>query len=369
VPLVGKAFDTLRLLAEGAGKLQTQESLIARLWPDVVVEPNNLQYNVSLVRRALGDAIGVEIQTVRGQGYRLVASVRKATATPPSGVSGAGQRVHFARAHDGARLAYALVGDGPPLVKAANWLSHLDVDWRGPLWTHWLELLSRGRCLVRYDARGNGLSDWEPPSITFGDFLADFGAVFEAAGVERAPVLGISQGAAIAAAFAARNPERVSALVLVGGCARGWRVKRNAALDERFEALMALMRQGWGGKNAAFRQIFTTAFFPDAPKEQMDWFNELQRQTASPDNAAAILSALGEVDVREDLGRVRAPTIVLHSRYDAVVPMKDGIELASGIRGARFVPLESANHIWLADEPAWGRFAEELERFLDETRV
>ena len=132
---------------------------------------------------------------------------------------------------------------------------------------------------------------------------------------------------------------------------------------------MALMRQGWGGKNAAFRQIFTTAFFPEAPKEQMDWFNELQRQTASPDNAAAILSALGEVDVREDLGRVRAPTLVLHSRHDAVVPMKDGIELASGIRGARFVPLDSANHIWLADEPAWGRFAEELERFLDETRV
>jgi pimeloyl-ACP methyl ester carboxylesterase/DNA-binding winged helix-turn-helix (wHTH) protein len=369
VPLVGKAFDTLRLLVEGVGKLQTHESLIDRLWPDVAVEPNNLQYNVSLVRRALGAAVGVEVQTVRGQGYRLAASIREASATAPSGAKTADQRMHFAKAHDGARLAYALLGDGPPLVKAANWLSHLDIDGRGPLWTHWLELLSRGRCLIRYDARGNGLSDWEPRSITFGDFLADLGAVFDAAGVERAPLLGISQGAAIAAAYAARNPKRVSALILVGGCARGWRVKRSKALHERFEALMTLMRQGWGGTNAAFRQIFTTAFFPSSRKDQMDWFNELQRQTTSPDNAAAILSALGDADVRTELARVRVPTLVLHSRHDAVVPMKDGIELASGIPGARFVPLDSANHVWLADEPAWGRFAKELERFLDENRV
>lgn len=369
VPLAGKAFETLRLLVEGAGKLQTQESLIDRLWPDVVVEPNNLQYNISLVRRALGDVAGVEIQTVRGQGYRLVASIREANAAPPRGTAAADQRVHFAKAHDGARLAYALLGDGPPLVKAANWLSHLEIDWRGPAWTHWLELLSRRRCLVRYDARGNGLSDWEPPSIRFEDFIADLSSVFDAAGVERAPVLGISQGAATAAAYAARNPDRVSALVLVGGCARGWRVKRSPAVHQRFEALMALMRQGWGGKNAAFRQIFTTAFFPDAPKEHMDWFNELQRQTTSPDNAAAILSALGDVDIRDDLARVRAPTLVLHSRDDAVVPMKDGIELASGIRGARFVPIDSSNHVWLADEPAWTRFAQEFERFLEETGV
>jgi pimeloyl-ACP methyl ester carboxylesterase len=226
--------------------------------------------------------------------------------------------------------------------------------------------MSRHRCLIRYDARGNGLSDWAPPSITFEDFVSDLGTVFDAAGVERAPVLGISQGAAIAAAFAARHPERVSALVLVGGCARGWRVKRSAALNERFEAMMALMRQGWGGENAAFRQIFTTAFFPDAPKDHMDWFNELQRRTTSPANAAAILSALGDVDVRDDLARVKAPTLVLHSRRDAVVPMKDGIELAAGIAGSRFVPVDSANHVWLADEPAWSRFADELTRFLGE---
>jgi pimeloyl-ACP methyl ester carboxylesterase/DNA-binding winged helix-turn-helix (wHTH) protein len=370
VPLAGKAFDTLLLLVEGAGALQKQESLMGRLWPDVAVEQNNLQYNVSLVRRALADAPGIEIQTVRGQGYRLVADVHRvpvgANSPPASRPAPKGQRTHFARAHDGARLAYAFLGDGPPLVKAANWLSHVEMDWQGPIWTHWLELLSRGRCLIRYDARGNGLSDWEPPSITFQDFVTDLGTIFDAAGVKRAPLLGISQGAAVAVAYAARNPERVSALILIGGCARGWRVKQSARVHERFEALMALMRQGWGGTNAAFRQIFTTSFFPDAPKEHMAWFNELQRLTTSPDNAATILSALGDVDVRDDLPRIQVPTLVLHSRGDAVVPMKDGIELASGIPGARFVPLESVNHVWLPDEPAWGRFAQEIEQFLDE---
>jgi len=369
VPLTGKAFETLQLLVEGAGTLQRQQSLMDQLWPNVFVEQNNLQYNISLVRHALADAPGVQIETVRGQGYRLIAEVRELNATgpatPPPVVAPA-QHVQFCTAVDGARLAYALLGEGPPLVKAAHWLSHLELDRQGSLWTHWLDLLSRNRRLLRYDARGNGLSDWDPPSLTFEDFVADLGVIFDAAGVERAPVLGISQGAAVAAAYAARHPERVSGLILIGGCARGWRVKGNARLNERFQALITLMRQGWGGKNAAFRQIFTTAFFPEAPIEQMEWFNELQRQTTSPANAAAILSALGDADVREDLPRIKIPTLVLHSRFDAVIPMKDGIELASGIAGARFVPIESANHVWLAGEPAWTQFSQELERFLRE---
>jgi len=366
VPLTGKAFDTLHLLVEGAGTLQKQESLIERLWPDVVVEQNNLQYNISHVRRALADAPGIEIQTVRGQGYRLLADVREVrrASAPAASVGLETQRMHFTKAHDGARLAYAVVGEGPPLVKAANWLSHLEFDW--PIWGHWLEALNRGHRLVRYDARGNGLSDWNPPSITFDDFVADLATIFDAAEVARAPVLGISQGASVAAAYAARHPERVSALILIGGCVRGWRAKRKERLDEQFEALMALMRRGWGRANPAFRQIFTTAFFPDAAKDHMDWFNELQRRTASPENAAAILSALGDVDIRADLPRVKAPTLVLHSRGDAVVPMKDGIELASGIGGARFVPIESNSHIWLASDPAWKRFTHELEGFLRE---
>jgi pimeloyl-ACP methyl ester carboxylesterase/DNA-binding winged helix-turn-helix (wHTH) protein len=379
VPLLGKAFDTLVLLVEGAGALQKQQSMMDRLWPDVAVEPNNLQQNISLLRRALSDVQGIEIETVRGQGYRLHAPVREEgasleTSTPAPLANAAdpgvrAQKIQFCQAADGARLAYARLGEGPPFVKAANWLSHLELDGGSPLWKHWLARLSRDHCLIRYDARGNGLSDWEPPGIGFPDFVSDLGVVFDAAGVERAPLLGISQGAAASVAYAARNPERVSALVLVGGCARGWRVKGHPRLTERIEAMMVLMRQGWGSEHPAFRQIFSGSFFPDASREQLEWMDALQRQTASPDNAARILSALGDVDVRADLSQVTVPTLVVHSRGDTFVPLKDGIELASGIRGARFIELDSKNHLVLENEPAWTRFERELGAFLREVEA
>ncbi len=368
VPLTAKSFELLQVLVEGAGTLLKQQALIERLWPDVVVDANNLPYTMSLVRKAVANAPGVVIETVRGQGYRLVADVELLRSpsrerTPATEVD---QQIRFCTSSDGARLAYAVLGEGPPVVKAASWLSHLEMDRAGPMWRHWLAFFGgRGAgSFVRYDSRGNGLSDRSPPRIAFEDLVDDLAAVFDAAEIERAPVLGISQGAAAAVAYAARHPERVSALILVGGCARGWRVKNHARLTERFEALMALMRQGWGGRNAAFRQLFTTSFFPQAPKDQMEWFNELQRRTASPENAAAILSALGDVDIRSDMKRIDVPTIVLHSREDAVVPMSDGIELASGIRGARFVPIESPNHVLLAEEPGWERFTREVDAFL-----
>lgn len=365
VPVPGKAFDTLVLLVEGAGSLQRQQELIDRLWPDTFVEPNNLQYNVSLLRRVLDGAAGVELQTVRGQGYRLVADVSRAGEPLPARQrDGSAQQTFVCKAEDGTRLAYARLGEGPPLVKAANWLSHLELDWRFEVWRHWLDVFSRRHTLVRYDARGNGLSDWAPPELSFERFVSDLASVFDAAAVERAPVVGLSQGASVAVAYAAQHPERVSALILIGGCARGWRAKNKPSLTRAFEAMMVLMRQGWGGRNAAFRQIFTTTFFPDASQVVADEFNELQRLTTTPENAADLLSALGDIDIREQLSRVRVPTLVLHSRDDAVVPMKDGLEVAAGIAGARFVPLESRNHVVLPTEPAWARFVAEVEAFL-----
>jgi pimeloyl-ACP methyl ester carboxylesterase/DNA-binding winged helix-turn-helix (wHTH) protein len=381
VALLGKAFDTLVLLVEGAGTLQKHQALIDRLWPDVIVEPNNLQQNISIIRRALGGAPGVELETLRGQGYRLHAVVREQTPgqesrpstgdarTPTTDPPARSQRIQFCSGHDGTRLGFARVGEGSPLVKAANWLSHLELDWDSPVWTPWLALLSRDRCLIRYDARGNGLSERTPPSIRFSDFVSDLGTVFDAAGVARAPVLGISQGAAVAVAYAARHPERVSALILIGGCARGFRVKNQVRLSERMEAIITLMRQGWGAEHAAFRQIFTSSFVPGGTQEQIDWFNELQRTTASPESAAAIMSALGDLDVRADLPRITVPTLVVHARGDTVVPMKDGIELAAGIAGARFVPLDSDNHVLLEGEPAWGRFSHALGEFMSESGV
>ncbi|MFT3923238.1 MAG: alpha/beta fold hydrolase [Myxococcales bacterium] len=385
IPLLGKAFDTLVLLVEGAGTLQKQQQLLDRLWPDVVVEPNNLQQNISAARRALAGVDGVEIETVRGQGYRLHANVREVSPDPgpqpaprpaaaksdaafvaPRDPRSRTQRIQFCTARDGSRLAYARLGEGRPLVKAANWLNHLELDWDSPVWTHWLLRLSRDHCFIRYDARGNGMSDWKPPTLRFEDFVSDLGVVFDAAGVERAPLFGISQGAAVAAAYAAQHPERVSALILVGGCVRGWRVKSHPRLTERMEALLVLMRQGWGADHALFRQFFTSSFFPGGTAEQLDWFNELQRVTTTPANAAALLSALGDLDIREHLSRIRVPTLVVHSRGDSVVPVKDGMELAAGIHGARFVLLDSSNHTLLGEEPAWGRFEREFAAFMAE---
>jgi pimeloyl-ACP methyl ester carboxylesterase/DNA-binding winged helix-turn-helix (wHTH) protein len=374
VALAGKAFDVLLALVEGANALQKQDALMDRLWPDVAVEPNSLQQCVSLVRKALSDAPGVELETIRGQGYRLHATVQEVSvpAAAPAQLAPV-QRTHFCTAYDGARLAYARLGGGPLLIKVASWLNHLELDWKSPVWKHWLTLLSKEHCFVRYDARGNGLSDWQPPSITFEDFVADLGTVMDtvmdSVRATPVPVLGISQGASVAVAYAARHPERVSALILIGGCARGWRVKKHERLTQRMEALMLLMRQGWGLDNAAFRQIFTTSFFPDGDREAIDSFNDLQRQTTSPDNAAAILSALGDVDVRAELARVTVPTLVVHSRGDLVVPFSDGIELASGIKGARFVALEGSNHVLLESEPAWPRFCDEVTAFLREVRA
>ncbi|MGB8331046.1 MAG: alpha/beta fold hydrolase, partial [Polyangiales bacterium] len=375
VPLRDKVFDTLVLLVEGAGRLQTQRELIERLWPDVSVEPNNLQHNVSILRKVLADS-SVQIETLRGRGYRLVADVKiesggrsmtepRSSVAERSGDSLKPEQIHFCRTSDGVRLAWATLGDGPPLVKAGNWCSHLELDRSSLVWHHILESLSRSRRLIRYDARGNGLSDHDVPEVSFERWVTDLGTVIEAAELDRFPLLGISQGAAVAAAYAARHPDRVSALVLICGLVRGWRVKALPTVTRHFEALLALMETGWGQDNPAFRQIFSMAFFPDTAKERLDTFNELQRRSASPKNAIDILSTIGDIDLGAELCDVRAPTLVIHGRNDLVIPFSDGRELAASIEGARFVALETKNHIPPADDPAWPRMESEIQRFLD----
>jgi pimeloyl-ACP methyl ester carboxylesterase/DNA-binding winged helix-turn-helix (wHTH) protein len=362
VPLRDKVFDTLVLLVEGAGHLQTQQELIDRLWPDVSVEPNNLQHNISILRKAFAGS-PVQIETLRGRGYRLVADVKRAPVTPRDS-STKHQNVHYCRTSDGVRLAWAELGEGSPIVKAGNWCGHLELDRSSLIWHHIVESLSSSRRLIRYDARGNGLSDHDVPEVSFDRWVSDLGTVIEAAELDRFPLAGISQGASVAAAYAARNPERVSALVLICGLVRGWRVKELPNVTRHFEALLSLMEGGWGQDNPAFRQIFSTAFFPDASKEELDGFNELQRRSATPENAIKILSTIGDIDLRSEVSKVRAPTLVIHGRNDLVIPFSDGKELAAGIPGARFVPLETKNHIPLARDPEWGRMEREIQDFL-----
>ena len=359
VPLRDKVFDTLLLLVEGANRLQTQNELIDRLWPNVNVEPNNLQHNISTLRKVFADT-QVEIDTVRGHGYRFVAEVthRQAAAPPRE------QTIHYCRTPDDVCLAWAELGAGPPLVKAGNWCSHLEIELSTLGWSHILKSLSAGHRLIRYDARGTGLTDREVPEIGFEQWVTDLETVVDAAGLDRFPLLGISQGASVAAAYAARHPERVSSLVLICGLVRGWRVKENPTLTRHFEALLLLMENGWGQDNPAFRQIFTTAFFPDGSKEVLDAFNELQRQATSPQNAARILSALGDIDLRAELPAVRAPTLVLHGHNDVVIPFRDGEELARRISGSRFVCVDTKSHVPHANDPIWGRMELEIQDFL-----
>jgi class 3 adenylate cyclase/pimeloyl-ACP methyl ester carboxylesterase len=287
-------------------------------------------------------------------------------STPTRPIAADQQELHFCQTKDGVQLAYAKTGRGPPIVKTGNWLTHLEFDLESPIWRHLYRELSSEHTLIRYDARGNGLSDREAPDVTFDRFVDDLESVVDAAGIGRFALLGVSQGCSVSIAYAVRHPERVSHLVLFGGYALGWRKRaRTQAEKDTAEAMLTLMRVGWGQENPAFRQLFTSQFIPGGTKEQADWFNELQRISATPEDAVRNMIANGETDVTALLGKVSVPTLVMHSRHEARVPFEAGRRLAAGIPGARFVPLESRNHLILEDEPAFPRFLEEIKSFLN----
>ena len=278
------------------------------------------------------------------------------------------QEIRFCRAPDGVQIAYALTGQGPPLVKTGNWMTHLEKDPESPIWRHFWRDLSRDRTLIRYDARGMGLSDWECEEISFEAWVRDLETVVDAAGLDKFDLLGISQGCAVSVAYAARHPERVNRLVLYGGFVLGAEKRpASAALREQEAAMSTLMRLGWGQENPAFRQLFTSQFVPDATKEQADWFNDLQRASCSPQNAVRYREVSGSIDVSDLVGKVTAPTLVMHARDEVRVPFENGRRLAAGIPGARLVELQSRNHMILEQEPAYPRFLQELRSFLRQT--
>lgn len=269
-------------------------------------------------------------------------------------MAGFRQQIRFATTSDGIKIAMASSGRGYPLVRAAHWMTHLEWDWQTPVWAPWLEALS-SRCeLHRYDARGCGLSDRQPGSVTLDGMVADLEAVVEAAGLDRFALLGASQGGAVSIAYTARHPDRVSHLVLLDAFARGLLVRQNdPAVRDTVDAMGRLMLSGWGQGNAAFRQMFTTQFFPTATREQADAFNDMQRLSCAPDIARQLMLAFAGLDASSSLAAIRCPALVLHCRGDARVPFEEGRRVAAGIEGARFEPLDSMNHVPLAGEPAF----------------
>ena len=322
IPLATKVFETLRVLLERSGRLVTKDELMRQLWPDTVVEENNLSHNISVLRRVLGErpTDGPFIETVPRVGYRFVAGVTRSSPLasverPTQSAAPARllrQDIRFCTSSDGTRIAYSTVGTGPPLAKTANWLSHIEHEWDSPVWKHWIHAISKHHRLVRWDERGCGLSDWNVEDLSIEAWVRDQEAVIDAAGLDRFALLGISQGGAVAAAYAARHPERVSHLVLCGAYSRGAQHRGDPRDIELRAALRNLARLGWGQNNPAFRQLFTTRFIPDAGPDEMEWFNDLQRISTSPENAARLMDAFRRIDVRPILGDITVPTIVFH---------------------------------------------------------
>jgi pimeloyl-ACP methyl ester carboxylesterase len=371
-----QVFDLLVFLIENHDHVVSKDDLFAAIWSNRIVSDATLASRINAARSIIGDSgeRQEQIRTVPRRGFRFIGPFTiDGDTSRPNGAATTRiadeqelrQDIIFCRAPDGTRLAMSVVGSGPVLVKTGSWLNHLEFDWESPIFLPLLNELARRSRLVRFDSRGSGLSDWHiPDSVTFEDMVSDFETVVDALGLEQFSIFGMSQGAAIAAAYAARHPERVSKLIVVGGYAQG-RNKRGIEIDARqAEAMMTMMRVGWGDEHSAFMQAFSSIYVPKGTPEQITWYTQLQRKAASAENAVRLRTLFDNIDVSELLSAVPVPTLVLHSRHDSVVPFDQGRLFAAAVPNARFVSLESDNHVVMQGEPAFERMIGEIERFL-----
>ncbi len=391
VRISNRPFQLLVALMSEPDRLWTKDDLINVVWGGLAVSDSVITTAMKELRRAIADPAREPrfIETVHGRGYRFLTAVEEVASNQTTassfsqGMSSEDansvirqydanalqmqQAVRFCKASDGTKLAWAKVGAEnrqPPLVKAANWLTHLELDWEAPIWSPLYRALAQRRCLVRYDERGCGLSDWNVPEISFETFVTDLEAVVDAAGLERFPLLGISQGASVSIEYAARHPERVTHLILFGGYAAGWRHTASAEEAREREAVMVLTEAGWGRDDPSYRHIFSQTFMPTATADELSWFDEFQRRTTSPQNAVRFLQAFAEIDVRNRLSTLAVPTLILHSNGDKRIPVRTGTELAAEIPNAQFIGLESNNHLLLGRETASKEFIKAIDQFL-----
>src|SRR5436305_4717261 len=375
-----QVLDLLIYLVANRNHVVSKDEMIEAIWGGRIVSDVTLNSRINAARRAVGDNGKTQalIRTVPRRGFRFVGEVNDnvagtgAAIDGSSGASAVGrafsalvQEVRFCRSGDGVNLAVATCGSGLPLVRSGTWLTHVQRDWQSPVWEPLFRRLMEKFCLIRYDPRGCGLSDRHAPDISFGGFVRDLETVVDSLQLERFALFGTSQSAAVSIAYAARHPDRVSHLVLSGGFALGWRKRGSAAEIATREAMLTLIEQGWGNDNPAFRQLFTARLWPDTTAEQARSFDELQRLSASPENAARVQRAVGEFDVTALLPLIKVPALVLHSRSDATVPRELGLMLAQQIPNARFVEIDSRNHFPLAHEASWEGYLEEILNFLE----
>src|SRR5947209_1083211 len=377
-----QVLDLLIYLVANRNHVVSKDEMIKAIWGGRIGVDVTLNSRINADRRAIGDNGKPQmlIRTVPRRGFRFIGAVNDDVTTradiASDGASGARlnaadsvsskpvQEVRFCRSGDGVNLAVATCGNELPLVRSGTWLTHIQRDWESPVWEPLFRRLAERFCLVRYDPRGCGLSDRQAPDISLDGFVRDLETVVDSLGLERFALFGTSQSAAVSIAYAARHPDRVSKLVLSGGFALGWRKRGSAAEVATREAMLTLIEQGWGHDNPAFRQVFTARLWPDITAEQSRSFDDLQRVSASPENAARVQRAVGEIDVTGLLPLIKVPTLVLQSSADATVPRELGLMLAQGIPNARFVEIESRNHFPLSHEASWESYVREVLGFL-----
>jgi pimeloyl-ACP methyl ester carboxylesterase len=367
VDIEPQVFDLLVFLLRHRDRVVSRDDVIAGVWGGRIVSDSALASRVNAVRRAIGDDGTAQrlVKTIVRKGFRFVGDVREETAAPtaPPVSPPLVQSISFCRTSDGVNIAVATVGDGPILVKTANWLNHLEHDWQSPIWSPMLQRLAARFRLVRYDGRGNGLSDREVADISLAGFERDLEAVIDCLGLQRFALLGLSQGAAAAATFAARHPERVSRLILYGAYAQG-RNRRGSADDSTTaQTMLAMMQQGWGHEDSAFLRAFSSLYLTDASREHIKSFADMQRLSASGAMAVRIRTACDDIDITAVLPDIKVPTLVIHARHDHVAPIEQGRQIAARIPGAKFVILDSENHVPVPGDPAWEVLLSEIEAF------
>jgi len=374
VPVEPMVLDVIVFLVEAGDRLVTKTELLDSVWGDRFVTDSALTSRIKSARSALGDDGKSQnvIKTVHGRGYRFVAS--PADDVPSNVESSESRRreldltIRLVDASGGVALAVGETGSGPPLVKAATFLTQVDRDTgQSPIWGHWVRGLSRSHRYIRYDPRGCGLSDRDLRGVRLDDlelWVDDLEVVLDELGLERVALLGMSQGGPVAISFAARYPERVSHLVLVGTYARGMTRRGDPLQDQQAELHADLARVGWGVDSGAYREVFARHFTPDAQADELSWFSDQLRLTTTSTNAPQLEAAFHGVDVSDVARSIEIPTIVFHALGDVAVPFEEGRRLASLIPGAEFVPLHSSNHILLERDGAFVRFLNETERFL-----
>jgi DNA-binding winged helix-turn-helix (wHTH) protein/pimeloyl-ACP methyl ester carboxylesterase len=367
-----QVFDLIEYLVHQRDHVVSRDDLIEHVWNGRIVSESTLATRINAARKAIGDDGNRQalIKTIARKGIRFVGDVAESAdpavaQAPTAPADKPTQDIRFCRTADGVNLPVAGVGSGPVLIKTANWLNHLEYDWVSPIFAPLFARLSSRFHLVRYDGRGNGLADRDVDDVSYDAFVRDLETVASTISAPRFGVLGLSQGCATAIAYAVAHPERVSHLVLYGGYAQGRNRRGDPGDREKSQAMLAMMRQGWGEEGSAFMRAFSSIYLPNGSAEQIRWYAEMQKSAATGEMAARLRHACDDIDVTELLPKVSVPTLVIHARHDNVAPFAQGRLLASSIPGARLITLDSENHVPLYGEPAWDLLVSSIEDFVD----